>query len=192
MRSRVLPSMMFSGLLLFVVVLWARPKEISPQSAATSAAKSQEEPASTNKNPAKLAQLMRGMLFPDSNVLFAATGKNPNDVPPAKDPSAAPNLLESTYGKWEAVENSSLAIVETANLLIVPGRVCSNGRPVPITNPDWPKLVQGLRDAGMKSYLAAQTKNQDKLSDATDALTTACSNCHVKYRDKDKLEDRCR
>jgi cytochrome c556 len=44
----------------------------------------------------------------------------------------------------------------------------------------------------MKSYLAAQTKNQDKLSDATDALTSACSNCHVKYRDKDKLEDRCR
>jgi len=52
--------------------------------------------------------------------------------------------------------------------------------------------VQGLRDAGMKSYVAAQSKNQDKLTDATDELTTACSNCHVKYRDKDKLEDRCR
>jgi hypothetical protein len=113
-------------------------------------------------------------------------------VPPAKDPSAATNPLESTYGKWEAVENSSLAIVETASLLTVPGRLCSNGRPVPINSPDWPKLVQGLRDAGMKSYVAAQSKNQDKLSDATDVLTTACSNCHVKYRDKDKLEDRCR
>ena len=117
---------------------------------------------------------------------------SPEHVPPAKDPSAATNPLESTYGKWEAVENSSLAIVETASLLTVPGRLCSNGRPVPATNPDWPKLVQGLRDAGMKSYVAAQSKNQDKLTDATDELTTACSNCHVKYRDKDKLEDRCR
>jgi hypothetical protein len=135
---------------------------------------------------------MRGTLFPDSNVLFTATGKNPDDVPPAKDPSAATNPLEGTYGKWEAVENSSLAIVETANLLIVPGRLCSNGQPVPTTNPDWPKLVQGLREAGMKSYEAAQSKNQDKLTDATDVLTTACANCHVKYRDKDKLEDRCK
>jgi hypothetical protein len=192
MRLRILPFMIFSSSLLFIVILLAGTKGISQQSTATPAVKNQEAANSTNKNPATLAQLMRGTLFPDSNVLFAATGKNPADVPPAKDPSAATNPLESTYGKWEAVENSSLAIVETASLLTVPGRLCSNGRPVPATNPDWPKLVQGLRDAGMKSYVAAQSKNQDKLSDATDVLTTACSNCHVKYRDKDKLEDRCR
>ena len=190
MRSRILPFMISFSFFLFIVILLAGTKGISQQSTATPTVNSQAE--ATSKNPARLAQLMRGTLFPDSNVLFAATGKNPADVPPAKDPSAATNPLESTYGKWEAVENSSLAIVETASLLTVPGRLCSNGRPVPINNPDWPKLVQGLRDAGMKSYVAAQSKNQDKLSDATDVLTTACSNCHVKYRDKDKLEDRCR
>ena len=190
MRSKVLPFMIFSMSLLFVAASWAGRGQPARQSAPVVTGR--EETASTDKNPAKLAQLMRGTLFPDSNVLFAATGKNPADVPPAKDPSAATNPLESTYGKWEAVENSSLAIVETASLLTVSGRLCSNGRPVPTTNADWPKLVQGLRDAGMKSYQAAQLKNQDKLSDATDTLTTACSNCHVKYRDKDKLEDRCR
>jgi hypothetical protein len=191
MRSKILPFVIFSTFFLFVVVLWASAKEVAHQSTTTQPGNGHAE-ATSNENPARLAQLMRGTLFPDSNVLFAATGKNPADVPPAKNPSAAINPLESTYGKWEAVENSSLAIVETANLLIVPGRLCSNGRPVPTNNPDWPKLVQGLRDAGMKSYVAAQSKNQDKMSDATDVLTTACSNCHVKYRDKDKLEDRCR
>jgi hypothetical protein len=190
MRSRILSFMIFSSLLLFIVMGLPGAKGISQQSTATLTGNSL--PEVTSKNPAKLAQLMRGMLFPNSNVLFAATGKNPADVTPAKDPSAATNLLESTYGQWEAVENSSLAIIETASLLTVPGRQCSNGRPVPTNNPDWPKLVQGLRDAGMKSYVAAQSKNQDKMSDATDVLTTACSNCHVKYRDKDKLEDRCR
>jgi hypothetical protein len=191
MRSRIFPFIVFPIFLLVVVESWAKRGQATRQSVTTPVASSQEEPVPASKNPARLAQLMRGTLFPDSNVLFAATGKNPADVPPAKDPSAATNPLESTYGKWEAVENSSLAIVETANLLIVPGRLCSNGRPAPTNNPDWPKLVQGLRDAGMKCYVAAQSKNQDNLTDATDVVTTACANCHVKYRDKDKLEDRC-
>jgi hypothetical protein len=191
MRSRIFTLMIFPAFFLFVIALCTGARDSSSQSTTVSATKTKAGAVSTD-NPAKLAQLMRGTLFIESNVLFAATGKNPADVAPAKDPSAATNVLESTYGKWEGVENTSLAIVEVANLLAVPGRSCSNGRPVPTNNPDWPKLVQGLRDAGMKSYLAAQTKNQDKLTDATDVLTTACSNCHVKYRDKDKLEDRCR
>jgi cytochrome c556 len=53
-----------------------------------------------------------------------------------------------------------------------------------MNNPDWPMLVQGLRDAGKKAYEAGQSKNQDKILDAADAMTTACANCHDKYRDK--------
>jgi cytochrome c556 len=55
---------------------------------------------------------------------------------------------------------------------------------VPLNNPDWPQLVQGLRDAGMKVYQAGQSKNDDKVLEAADAMTTACANCHDKYRDK--------
>jgi len=142
-------------------------------------------------HPAALAQLMRGAMFPNSNVIFAASNKNPADVPPAKRPSAAINPLEGTYGQWEAVENASLVIAETASLLSVPGRVCSNGRPVPTNNADWPVFVQGLRNAAMQSYKAAQAKDQDKILDATDVLTNACSNCHIRYRDKPNLQDRC-
>src|SRR5712671_2455084 len=86
---------------------------------------------------ATLAQLMRGILFPDSNVIFAAQSDNPADVPPAKDPATATNPLASTYGKWTAVENGGLALAESANLLTIPGRKCSNGLPVPIGNADW-------------------------------------------------------
>lgn len=141
---------------------------------------------------ANLLQLMRGIFFPDSNVIFAAQDQNPADVKPAKDPSTATNPLENTYGKWEAVENSSLAIAEAANLLTIPGRKCANGLDVPIRNADWARLVQGLRDAGMKSYKAAQSKNQDNILDAADAITTACANCHEKYREKPALADRCK
>ena len=142
--------------------------------------------------PATLAQLMKGILYPSSNVIFFAQGENPADIKPAKDPATATDPLTSAYGKWEAVENSGLAIAEAASLLTVPGRKCSNGRAVPIGNADWPKLVQGLREAGIAAYKAAQTKNQDKILDAADLMTTACANCHDKYREMPTPADRCK
>src|SRR5271154_5347483 len=105
---------------------------------------------------ANLAQLMRGIMFPNSNVIFFAQDKNPADVKPTGDPSSATDPLSGTFGGWAAVENSSLALTEAANLLTIPGRVCSNGRAVPVKDPDWLKLVQGLREAGMTAYQAAQ------------------------------------
>jgi hypothetical protein len=145
-----------------------------------------------SRNPANLAQLMKGILYPNSNVIFFAQADNPNDVPQAKDPATAVNPLASSYGKWEAVENAGLAITEAASLLTVPGRKCSNGRAVPMTNADWPKLVQGLRDAGIAAYKAAQTKDQDKILDAAEVMTNACANCHDKYREKPTVADRCK
>ena len=141
---------------------------------------------------ATLAQLMKGTLYPESNVVFAAQDVNPTDVPHAKDPAMSTDLLTSQYGKWEAVENSALAIAEVADLLSVPGRKCSNGLDVPVANPDWAKFVQELRDAGMTAYSTAQTKNQDKMTDVADVMTTACQHCHVRYRDKRKFADRCK
>jgi hypothetical protein len=131
---------------------------------------------------------MKGIFYPNSNVIFFAQGTNPNDVKSAKDSSTAVNPLESTYGKWEAVENAALALAEGSNLLTLSGRKCANGRDVPINNPDWPKFVQGLRDAGLTVYKAAQAKDQDKIVDAADVMTTACSNCHEKWRD---VAERC-
>src|SRR5690242_19649069 len=131
---------------------------------------------------AVLGQLMRGIMFPASNVIFAAQRENPADEKPAIDPSGATDPLNGSYGKWEAVENSALTIAEAANLLILPGRKCFNGRDVPVNNPDWPQLIQGLREVAMTTYRAAQSKNQDKLIEAAATLNLACANCHDRYR----------
>ena len=147
--------------------------------------------SSASRTPATLTQLMRGTLYPASNVVFAAQDQNPADVPRAKDPNMATDPLTTVFGKWEAVENSALAIAEVANLLEVPGRKCSNGVDVPLKNPDWSKFVQELRDAGMTAYTAAKTKDQDKMTDAAGVLSTACSDCHMKYRER-KPADRCK
>jgi hypothetical protein len=140
-----------------------------------------------------LLQLMRGILYPASNVVFSAQSDNPADVKfvPGKDPSLATDPLASTFGGWLAVENAATALAESANLLLIPGRTCANGVPVPLSNPDWSKFVQELRDAGNKAYKAAQSKNQDNMIDAADTLTTACANCHRKWREK-RSADRCK
>ena len=185
-----------SALLSFVLAataLFVGPCDAqTPGRAAAPAPAKAKAATSTTKVQANLGQLMKGILFPNSNVIFAAQDENPANVAPAKDPALATNPLASTYGKWEAVENSGLAIAEAANLLLIPGRKCANGLNVPIGNADWAKLVQGLRDAGMKSFKAAQSKNQDNILDAADAMTTACANCHDKYREKPTLADRCK
>jgi hypothetical protein len=150
---------------------------------------------------AVLGQVMKGIMFPASNVIFAAQRQNPANVKPADDPSGATDALDGSYGKWEAVENSALAIAEAANLLILPGRKCENGLDVPLKNPDWSRFVQGLREAAMTAYKAAQSKNQDKMVGAAAKINAACANCHDRYRvandliplvEKANLADRCR
>jgi hypothetical protein len=141
---------------------------------------------------ADLGQFMRGLLYVNSNLIFFAQGTDPATVEPGAQSSTATDPLETSYGKWQAVENGALAMAEAANLLMLPGRKCANGRDVPIGNADWPGFVQGLRDAAMESYKLAQTKNLDNMLDAADKIATACANCHDKYRDNaPDLAGRC-
>lgn len=152
-----------------------------------------KDPGATPQIHSDLNQLMRGIVYPASNVVFSAQNDNPGDLKPirGKDPSMATDPLLSTFGGWRAVESAALALAESANLLSIPGRKCANGVPVPMENPDWPKFVQELRDAGMKAYKAAQSKNQDAMVEVADTLTSACAHCHNKWREK-PLANRCK
>jgi hypothetical protein len=131
-----------------------------------------------------LLQVMRGVLFPNSNVIFSGQTQDPGAVKPDADGTSSVNPLAGMYGGWQAIENSGLAIAESANLLTIPGRLCSNGKPVPIQNADWQQFVRGLRDAGMAAFKAGQSKNMDAVVEAADTMTTACMNCHDVYREK--------
>jgi hypothetical protein len=147
--------------------------------------------AASPKIHANLLQLMRGVVYPASNVIFAAQ-TDISKLPPAADPSVSPNPLTSTYGGWEAVENAALALSESANLISLPGRLCSNGKAVPVQRADWVKYVQGLRSAGLAAYKAARSKNTDAMVDASGTVADACSACHDVYREKKGgIKDRC-
>jgi hypothetical protein len=179
MGSRAFTLWMTIALVGFTAVLHAQAK---PAPKTTSA--SPRGAASIAPQAPALAQVMQGILFPSSNVIFMAQHDEFAQIKPAADPTLATDPIQSVYGGWLAVENASLAIAEATNLLLLPGRKCSNGRPVPLADPDWAKYVADLRQMALASYKAAQTKDQDRILDAADKLAVACSHCHAVYRDK--------
>ena len=148
----------------------------------------------SGQEAANLNQLMRGVFYPPSNVVFSAQSDNPGDAKPTpgEDPSMATDPLKSTFGGWQAVENAALALTEAASLLLIPGRSCANGVAAPIESSDWARFVQELRAAGLKAYKAAQSKDQDKMVDAADTLSVACAACHRKWRDRPRGVERCK
>ena len=148
-------------------------------------------PSAASKPDANLLQLMRGTLYPASNVLFAAQD-DLSKQPKVADAATSPNPLTSTYGGWTAVENAGLAIAEVSRLLTVPGRMCSSGHPVPVARADWIKFTADLRKAGLAAYAAARKKDKDAMVDVSGTVSDACSACHDVYREKKGgLKDRC-
>lgn len=138
-----------------------------------------------------LAQVMRGILFPSSNLIFNVQRYDPGAPLPQKPANQSPQAAFSwvdwgagVYTGWELVDYAAVALADTAPLMLTPGRRCENGRPVPINDPEWIKFTVELADAGKAAYKASQTRKQDVVSDVTDQIATSCLHCHEVYRDK--------
>ncbi len=141
---------------------------------------------------ANLAQVMRGIPFTFSNIVFDAQAEDPGAPrKPAEVTAGATETFKNVYGGWQEVENSALALAETANLLMIPGRVCENGKPVPVQEETYRKAAEGLAAAGRAAFKAAQAKSMDSIIEVSETVATACSNCHEPYRDFDNPSQRC-
>jgi mono/diheme cytochrome c family protein len=157
----------------------------APGSPAISQAATPAFPAMGN-----LAQVMRGILFPSSNIIFNVQTNDPGA--PAKPTQADAgstafswtNWGAGIYTGWQIIDYAAVAIAESAPLMLTPGRRCENGKPVPVDRPDWIKFSQDLAEAGRVAYRGSQTRSQQAVSDATNQLADSCFNCHRVYRDK--------
>ena len=127
-------------------------------------------------------QLMHAILFPLGNTVFFSQSEDPATLPRDPMPSSSPNPLTGLYGGWQAVENSALALAESADLLLIEGRMCSNGEVVNVDDADWIRFVDDYREKSVAAYEAALTKNQDAMVDASGVLSEACLACHRVYR----------
>jgi hypothetical protein len=127
-------------------------------------------------------QLMHGILFPLGNTVFYAQADDPAALPRDDQPSTATNPLTGLYGGWQAVENSALALAEAAELLRIPGRMCSNGEVVNVEDVDWIRFVDDYKQKSLAAYEAVRTKDQDAIVLASGDLSEACLACHRVYR----------
>jgi len=144
-------------------------------------------PAHTQKEAVgTLAQIMRGTFFPNANLIFDVQAKDPA-APSGKKNEAgggASATFANIYTGWQVVENAAIVLAESSDLLMYPGRLCQNGKPVPIGRADWARYVKGMKDAGVAALQVARTKDLEKMNDATNTIADACSNCHEPFRDK--------
>jgi hypothetical protein len=133
-----------------------------------------------------LAELMRGIMFPNSNIIFNVQYYDPAEAKPGYEPGTKPfSWLEwgaTIYTGWEVVEYAAIALGEAPDLILKPGRLCTNGKPVPVEREDFRKAAQGLRDVSSAVLKAVREKNQEKVADLTNQLADACVACHVTYR----------
>ena len=138
-----------------------------------------------------LAELMRAIAFPNSNILFNVQIKDPGVQPKKQAITSQFDYSEwgsGVYGGWLAVDQAAVAIAETAPLLLTPGRRCQNGKPVPVDAADWKQYVAALADVGKLAYQASKARNFEAFTDITEKLNDACANCHKVYRDKGGTE----
>ena len=115
---------------------------------------------------AALADLMSGILFPNSNVIFDVT---------------VPKKAPKSDADWIAVQTSAAVLAEAGNLLLLRGRLKENGQPVPQTA-DWRRHVQALVEAAKGAHKAALAKDPEAVFVACEPLYQACFSCHQAYR----------
>lgn len=102
---------------------------------------------------AAMSELMTRIIQPTSDAVFYVSRFPPED-------DAA----------WREMENSTLMLAESANLLLVPGYVQASEQ--------WLRDTMLMRDAAVAAWEAAQARDIDALMDLNGALYESCESCH--------------
>jgi mono/diheme cytochrome c family protein len=134
-----------------------------------------------------MAQLMRGMLFPLANIVFTVQTIDPGIKKTVIQDSSTAGFDFFAWGQgiyqgWDTIDYAAVSLTDSAQLMLTPGRTCENGRPVPVTDPEWIRFTNELAEAGKAAYKASQTRDQETVSKMTDQLNNSCANCHRVYR----------
>ena len=141
-----------------------------------------------------LNQLMRGIMFPNSNIIFTVQTHDPAEKKKTGDAANANGGFNwsmwgsDLYSGWEIVDYAAIALAESAPLMLTPGRRCENGKSVPVNDPDWIRFTKEMAEVGRAAYRASQTRSQEKVSDISGDVADACMHCHQVFRDKIRRE----
>ena len=97
------------------------------------------------------------IIYPASDAIFYITTREPK-----------------TEAEWGDLQGKALAVAESANLLMMPGRARDQDR--------WMQDAKLMLDAGRAAFRAAKAKDVAALDALNDQLYTSCTSCHSHYR----------
>ena len=135
-----------------------------------------------------LAEVMRAILFPNSNLLFDVQTGDPEEMAEAQDGSSVTSSFSGIYKGWQVVEQAAIALAEVEPLILME-RSCENGKPAPVGQDDFKAWAKQLTEAGKETLAAARKKDREAVIELTNNIAGACEDCHTKYR---RYQDRCR
>jgi cytochrome c551/c552 len=159
---------------------------------------SQKPPAPVEAPPvgpvavASIQEIMKAVVEPASNGVWK---------PPASiaDPTAKATPAQKD-ADWLAVRHAAVALSESANLLVMPGRktvaaggkIQDEGQAGNLPSAEIQKLIESdpaafrkyakaLQDATLETMTAIDAKNADALIEKGGKIDEACEACHLKY-----------
>jgi hypothetical protein len=132
---------------------------------------------------------MRGIFFPNSNIVFTVQTVDPAEPPKptsVQSQSGGTSVFawgQSIYTGWQVVDNAAVALIDVSPLLLAPGLKCENGRDAPIKDAQWIKATGEMVAVSKRIYEASRKKDRDLVSELTGDLSDSCASCHRVYRD---------
>lgn len=113
-----------------------------------------------------MQELMNLVLEPASDVLWDSGGW-------VLDAAGYEELYPTTDEGWDYVRAQAAVVVETGNVLALPGRAEDNDA--------WMIYSQGLSEAGLRAMAAAEARDEEEFFQAGAQLYSVCTACHQAY-----------
>jgi hypothetical protein len=114
------------------------------------------------KSVATAKQLMNAIVVPTSQVVLAAAHQAPT----------------SEEG-WVNAERNAIALAESGNLLMIPGRMPKTQMP---SESEWTQQSVALTEAATLAVTAAGEKDPSRLKEAGEAVYAVCESCHQRFK----------
>lgn len=111
-------------------------------------------------------ELMALVLEPASDTLWDSGGW-------VLDASGYEELYPTTDEGWDFVRAQAAVVVESGNMLSLPGRA--------VDNDAWMIYSEGLSEAGLSAMAAAESRNKEDFFQAGAKLYSVCTACHQAY-----------
>jgi hypothetical protein len=140
------------------------------------------KPASENLGPTTaspksyIKDIMNSMMMPSASGVW-------NAVATTTDQTGVHESSPKTDDDWNAVILSATILVETPNLLMVPGRERCVGGAIPAAyRTDFNRKARESQEAANIALIAAKKHDAAALAEAGERIDVDCDECHMKYQ----------